>query len=52
MVALFPPNYNKLLPNLPSTECLTNFPILVEPVNDNNGILLSSHIFLPISAPP
>ena len=52
MVALFPPSSSKVLPNLSSTFCLIILPTLVEPVNDINGILLSSVIFWPTSTPP
>ena len=41
IVQLFPPSYNKHFPNLSETFCLTIFPILVDPVKEINGILLS-----------
>jgi hypothetical protein len=41
IAALFPPNYSKLFPNLSSTVLFTIFPILVDPVNDTRGTLLS-----------
>jgi|688.fasta_scaffold186970_2 hypothetical protein len=52
MVALFPPNSSRVLPKRSSTVLLTILPTFVEPVNDTNGILLSSAIFFPISALP
>lgn len=52
MVALLPPNSSKTLPNLSSTFLLTILPTLLDPVNDNKGILESLLIDSPISAPP
>lgn len=52
IVALFPPSYSKLWPNLYYTFLFTILPTFVEPVNETNGILLSEDIFCPISAPP
>ncbi len=52
IVALFPPNSRRQFPNLSLTFCLIIFPIFVDPVKDINGILLSSTILAPMSAPP
>lgn len=52
IAALFPPNYNKVRPNLSPTALWTIFPTLVDPVNEIKGILLSYDIFCPISTPP
>ena len=40
-MALFPPNSNNDLPNLPATSLATILPILVEPVAETKGILES-----------
>ena len=52
IMALFPPSSNKDLPNLAPTASPTDLPILVEPVADTNGTLLSFDMSFPISAPP
>ncbi len=41
IMALFPPNSRMLLPNLSATVVPTIFPILVEPVAEINGTLVS-----------
>ena len=52
ITALLPPNSSNDFPNLSPTTCPTDFPILVEPVAETNGILLSEAINLPKSASP
>ena len=52
IIALFPPNSSKALPNLAPTVAPTAFPILVEPVADTNEILVSAAIHSPTSLPP
>jgi hypothetical protein len=52
IVALFPPNSSKTLPNLCSTLPLIIPPILDDPVKESKGILESLDIAYPISAPP
>ena len=51
IIALFPPSSSIILPNLFETTCAACLPTLVEPVIDNNGILLSFNIFSPIVDP-
>ncbi len=38
IIALFPPNSNKVFPKRAATVCATIFPIRVEPVAEINGI--------------
>src|SRR5687768_571207 len=52
MMALLPPNSSNDLPNLAATTAPTAFPILVEPVADNKGILVSAAIHSPTSRSP
>jgi hypothetical protein len=52
MMALLPPNSNIDLPNLEATAVPRALPILVEPVADTNGILVSADIHSPTSRPP
>ena len=52
ITALLPPSSKSDFPNLPPTTSPTDFPILVDPVAEINGILLSEDINFPISAPP
>src|SRR5882724_2468424 len=52
IIALFPPSSSKALPNLAPTAAPTALPILVEPVADTNGILVSAAIHSPMSLPP
>ena len=41
IMALFPPNSNKLLPNRAATACPTDLPIRVEPVAETNATFVS-----------
>src|SRR5258705_7911832 len=52
IMALLPPNSNIDLPNLAATAAPTALPILVEPVADTNGIVVSAAIHSPTSRPP
>src|SRR6187397_2034704 len=52
IIALLPPSSSNALPNLAPTAAPTAFPILVEPVADNRGILASFAIHSPTSRPP
>src|SRR2546423_11314281 len=51
-MALLPPNSSNAFPNLAATADPTALPILVEPVAEIRGILLSFAIHSPISRPP
>ena len=48
IIALFPPNSSNVLPNLEPTFSATFFPILVEPVAETKGILVSEDNSSPI----
>ena len=48
MMALFPPNSNNDLPNLPATDCATNLPIRVDHVAETKGTRVSAVINSPI----
>src|SRR5687767_8241352 len=52
MMALFQPNSSRDLPSLAPTAAPTALPIMVEPVDDTSGILLSAAIHSPTSLSP
>ena len=48
IIALFPPSSKRDVPNLAPTAALTDLPILVEPVAETKGTLVSFDINFPI----
>ena len=52
MTALLPPSSNNDFPNRAPTTSPTDLPILVDPVAETSGTLLSSAISLPKFASP
>ena len=52
IMALLPPSSSKALPNLAPTAAPTALPILVDPVAETKGILVSFAIHSPTSLPP